>query len=72
MNKLTLHVIPGSDKPDEFDIKTPEELDDIDAANLQYEVARLEGLISKNKPNMGVIEEYNRKVRSLSYDCFIL
>ncbi|KAK3932165.1 Structural maintenance of chromosomes protein 4 [Frankliniella fusca] len=61
MVKLTLHVIPGSEKRDEFVTKTPEELDELDADNLQYEVARLEGIITKNKPNMGVIEEYNRK-----------
>lgn len=61
MVKLALHVIPGSDKRDEFVTKTPEELDELDADNLQYEVARLEGIITKNKPNMGVIEEYNRK-----------
>lgn len=62
MRKLTLHVIPGADKVDEFVIRTTEELDQINVDNLQYEVARLEGIVSKNKPNMGVIEEYNRKV----------
>lgn len=62
MKKLTLHAIPGAEKPDEFTITTPEDLDALDADNLQYEVSRLEGFITKNKPNMGVIEEYNRKV----------
>jgi len=62
MQKLTLHVIPGAEKADEFVIKTADELDQINVDNLQYEVARLEGIVSKNKPNMGVIEEYNRKV----------
>ncbi|KAJ1525072.1 hypothetical protein ONE63_009916 [Megalurothrips usitatus] len=61
MKKLTLHAIPGDESPVQFVDKTPEELDAMDADTLQYEVARLEGIITKNKPNMGVIEEYNRK-----------
>jgi structural maintenance of chromosome 4 len=59
---LKLHEIPNESMPDPpFRIYTDDELKQRDVHDTQYEITSLEEKLSTNKPNLSVIEEYNKK-----------
>ncbi|KAG5676467.1 hypothetical protein PVAND_006299 [Polypedilum vanderplanki] len=59
---LKLHAIPNEQMPDPpFKIYTDDELKQRDVNDTQYEITSLEEKLRINKPNLGVIEEYNKK-----------
>ncbi|XP_075232344.1 structural maintenance of chromosomes 4-like protein gluon [Lycorma delicatula] len=62
MKKLKLHKIPNESEPEVLDELTEEQLLSIDSQNLAFKIATLEDNLSKKKPNLTVIDEYNKKV----------
>ncbi|CAH1709813.1 unnamed protein product [Chironomus riparius] len=59
---LKLHKIPNEEMPDPpFRVYTDEELKQRKVNDTQYEITSLEEKLSVSKPNLGVIEDYNKK-----------
>lgn len=59
---LTLHEIPNEAMPDpQFKAFTEEELAGKSVDDCQYDITRMEERLAVNKPNLGAIEEYNKK-----------
>lgn len=59
---LTLHEIPNEEMPDPpFKVFTEEELAVKDVDECQYDITKMEEQLAVNKPNIGAIEEYNKK-----------
>ena len=62
MSKLSLQNIPGEEDLEPLKPLENEELETIDAKNLEYEIAVLEEALKQKQPNMAVIKEYLLKV----------
>lgn len=59
---LALHEIPNEEMPDpQFKTYEPHELEGRRTDDTQYDITRMEEKLSQNKPNLGAIEEYNKK-----------
>lgn len=59
---LTLHEIPNEEMPDPpFKTFTDEELGQRSVHDTQYEITRMEERLAIDKPNLGAIDEYNKK-----------
>ena len=73
MSKLSLQNIPGEEDLEPLKPLENEELETIDAKNLEYEIAVLEEALKQKQPNMAVIKEYLLKVcllKLVSKHCF--
>lgn len=62
MKKLKLHKIPNETEPKVLKELDEDELKAIDGQKLLYEITAIENHLSKEKPNLTVIDEYNKKV----------
>ena len=59
---LKLHEIPNEAMPDPpFKTFEPKELEGKNTLDTQYQITQMEEKLSQNKPNLGAIEEYNKK-----------
>ncbi|XP_070505338.1 structural maintenance of chromosomes protein 4 [Chironomus tepperi] len=59
---LKLHKIPNEEMPNPmFRVYTEEELKQRKVNDTQYEITSLEEKLSVSKPNLGVIDDYNKK-----------
>lgn len=65
MSKHALQNIPGEADLEPLKTLEAEELENIDAKGLEYEIAVLEEALKQKQPNMAVIKEYLLKVRHL-------
>jgi hypothetical protein len=61
MNAMKLEDIPGVRDMEPFKELTPDELADTNLQDLQYSVTQIQDSRG-NKPNLGIIEEYQAKV----------
>lgn len=59
---LKLHEIPNEEMPDPpFKTFTDEELQQRSVHDTQYAITQMEEKLGENKPNLGAIDEYNKK-----------
>lgn len=62
IKSLTLHKIPNEEMPDPmFKTYTEEELEGKSVHDTQYDITQMEERLTVNKPNLGAIEEYDKK-----------
>lgn len=62
MKALVLHEIPNEETPNPpFKTFEVHELENKPILDNQYEITKMEEKLSQNKPNLGAIEEYNKK-----------
>lgn len=61
MEKLVLLLVPNQPRPEPLKIYTEEDLSVYKTQDLQYNCSVLEIELQKTKPNLGVIDEYDRK-----------
>lgn len=62
IKSLTLHEIPNEEMPDPmFKTFNEEELEQRNPADTQYEITQIEEKLAGDKPNLGAIDEYNKK-----------
>ena len=62
-----LQNIPGEAELEPLKPIEAEELEKVDAKNLEYEIAVLEEALKQKQPNMAVIKEYLLKVTSFLF-----
>lgn len=61
LKPLKLHEIPNEPEPEPFKQYTEEELNAHTTADIQYQYTSQEEQLSKDKPNLSVIDEFSRK-----------
>lgn len=62
IKSLVLHEIPNEEMPDPmFKTYTEEELEGKSVHDTQYDITQMEERLTVSKPNLGAIEEYNKK-----------
>lgn len=61
LDPLNLHQIPNEDSPQPLKTYTDEELSAYVIADVQYRIEVLEGELKAKSPNLGVIDDYQKK-----------
>ena len=61
LKALKLQEIPTLPPPEPLKVYTDEELEQRKIQDAQYEITTIEEKLSTNKPNLAVIDEYNKK-----------
>ncbi|XP_071950231.1 structural maintenance of chromosomes protein 4-like [Antedon mediterranea] len=61
IQKLTLHKMLGQEEEEKLEELTEEQLDDVNAEAVQFEITVLEEKLTGMKPNLAAIQQYKKK-----------